>query len=312
MNEVFDLHADIGYDVMQKRRQNESDILNRYHVEKLKKGNISFICMASNFEGHESWADMQEMILALKEEIAMCEMVDLILTKDDLLCDNGHIKAVLSIEGMCGIRDDVEHKIEWLYQQGVKIASLCWNDENALASGVGGNPEHGLSELGKQAIQKMKACHMAVDVSHANEKTFWDIMDIKDVKVMATHSNARTLCDHKRNLWDEQIDAIHERHGIIGIVSAPGFVSRDKEKQDIAHMVQHIRYMCERIGKENVAFGLDYMDFYEGYDDVHVKELNDASYTQNLITTMRACGMSEQEIAMISCGNAIRFLFDLL
>ena len=128
--EFFDLHADIGYDVIQKRRKEETHIIEKYHLKKFREGEISFVCMACNFEGTESWWDMQEMVLALKEEIALCDEVDLVLTKDDLLENNSHIKALLTVEGMCGIKDHVADKITWLYQQGVRIASLCLNDEN--------------------------------------------------------------------------------------------------------------------------------------------------------------------------------------
>lgn len=312
MIEVFDLHADIGFDVMQKRKKGMRHILQKYHIEKLRKGGISFVCMASNFEGSESWSDMQAMILALKDEIHQCEEVDLVVTKDDLLRDNGHIKAILTVEGMCGIKDDAEAKIEWLYQQGVRIASLCWNDENALASGVRGNPEHGLHDMGKKVIEKMIALKMGIDVSHANEKTFWDIMEYENAFVMATHSNARRLCDHARNLWDEQIQAVKEHQGIIGIVSAPPFVATQKAEQDIAHMVAHIQYIIGQIGIEHVALGLDYMDFYPSCEELHIAQLNDASYTQKLVEGMLQAGMDEQSVRMITLGNALRMMMELL
>lgn len=312
MMEVFDLHADIGFDVMQKRRQGKTDILKNYHIDKWKNGGIMFVSMASNFEGNETWEDMQTMILSLKEEIAACDMVDLVLTRDDLLNDNGHIKAVLSVEGMCGIRHDVSTKVEWLYQQGVRIASLCWNDENALASGVRGNEEHGLSALGRIVIEKMMDLHMAIDVSHANEKTFWDIMDYKEAIVLDTHANVRNLCDHPRNLWDAQIQAVVKHQGLLGVVSAPNFVSVDKQHQDIPHMVEHIEYLAQFAGLENIALGMDYMDFYPDCEDYHVKDLKDASYTQNLLQALLAKGWPTQDVMAVACGNAIRFLFELL
>ena len=71
-----------------------------------------------------------------------------------------------------GIHEDVEEKIQWLYDEGNRIGSLCWNDQNALATGNSGDPTRGLTDLGKQAIAKMNELHMIVDVSHANEKTF--------------------------------------------------------------------------------------------------------------------------------------------
>lgn len=306
--ELFDLHADIGYDVMQKRKMGMRNILNTFHVDKLRRGGIGFLNMVCCFEGHETWLDMQEMVLALKEEIDLCDEIDLVVNRDELLHLNGHMKAILSVEGMCGIQSDVGTKIEWLYQQGVRIGSLCWNDENKLATGVKGNAMHGLHPLGREVIDKMMELKMIVDVSHANEKTFWDIMDIHDVVVMATHSNARMLCDHPRNLWDEQLHAIRQHKGIVGIVSAPCFVAKQKENQDCAQMIAHVQHIMDIVGTDRVAFGFDYMDFYEGYEDVHVHELKDASHSQAIVEEMIRSDVPLQDMQMIALGNVIRFL----
>lgn len=308
---LFDLHADIGYDVMQKRRLGKTNILNEYHLDKFKQGEIAYVCMASYFEGSETWADMQDMVIALKEEVALCEEIDLVLTKSDLI-ENGHIKAILSIEGMCGIKDNPEEKIQWLYEQGIRLASFCWNDENALATGVKGNEKRGLTEVGHRALREMIKLNMIIDVSHANEVTFWDIAKEQDVRMIATHSNVRLLCNHPRNLWNEQIGKIKMLHGVVGVVSAPFFVHENKEKQDIAHLVNHIRYICDEFGVENVAFGFDYMDFYDGYDNFHTKDLKDCRNSQNVISEMYRRGFSEREIRLISHENALRVIKEVL
>ena len=93
---LFDLHADIGYDVMQKKHT-ETDILNRFHLQKFLEGEVSYIGMASFFEGSETWDYMQDMVLSLKKEIEHCEMIDLVLCGEDLT-ENGHIKAILTVE----------------------------------------------------------------------------------------------------------------------------------------------------------------------------------------------------------------------
>ena len=157
---LFDLHADIGYDVMQKKLT-ETDILNRFHVQKFLEGEVFYVGMASFFEGSETWDYMQDMVLSLKKEIEHCEMIDLVLCAKDMK-ENGHIKAILTVEGMCGIKEHAREKIEWLYAQGVRIASFCWNEENLLATGVKGNPEHGLHPLGEEALQAMIDCNRCV------------------------------------------------------------------------------------------------------------------------------------------------------
>ncbi|MCR0327760.1 membrane dipeptidase [[Clostridium] innocuum] len=307
---LFDLHADIGYDVMQKKNK-ESDILNRFHVQKFLAGEVSYVGMASFFEGSEPWEYMQDMILSLKREIESCDQIDLVVSKEDLK-ENGHIKAVLTVEGMCGIKDHAAEKIRWMYEQGVRIASFCWNEENMLATGVKGNPAHGLHPLGQEALQTMIDCNMLVDVSHANEKTFWDILAQPQALVIATHSNARAICDHPRNLWDEQIQAIVKRGGIIGINSAPAFVHPDPAKRDIAHLVEHMRYIQKLAGIEALALGLDYMDFYEGCEELHTIGLDDCSKSQRLIAEMKRQHFKEEEIQKIAFGNAVEKLKEVL
>ena len=223
--------------------------------------------------------------------------------------ENGHIKAILTVEGMCGIKEHAREKIEWLYAQGVRIASFCWNEENLLATGVKGNPEHGLHPLGEEALQAMIDCNMLVDVSHANERTFWDIMAHPSARVIATHSNARALCDHPRNLWDDQLQAIAQRGGIIGMNSAPAFVHACPEKRDIPHLVAHMQYIKQLTGIEALALGLDYMDFYEGCEELHTKHLEDCSKSQRLIEEMRNQNFSEEEVRQIASERS--FVIDV-
>lgn len=304
---LFDLHADIGYDVMQKRRQSIQNVVQDYHMHKFHQGELAYVCMASFFDGHETWQDMQEMILQLKKDIKQCEACDLVLDKETLLRDNDHVKAILTVEGMCGIDQKVEPRIQWLYDQGIRIASLCWNDENALATGVRGNPNRGLTQLGHIAVQTMMALGMVVDVSHTNEKTFWDILSYDDVKVIATHSNVRDLCDHPRNLWKDQLQAIIKHHGIIGAVSAPGFVQKEDTKQDIVHLCEHMLYV-QAMDLRASALGFDFMDFYEDEDYGETQGLHDASDAQHIISTLYEMNITETDIRKMAYENALAYM----
>lgn len=304
---LFDLHADIGYDVMEEKAKGHLHVVRDVHAKKFDQGEIAYVAMASFFEGKEDWAYMQEMITSLVKQIKECDDIDLVLTKEDLMQDDGRKKAIMSVEGMCGIKDAPREKIRWMYEQGVRIASFCWNDENALATGVKGNPERGLTDMGKEALDEMNRLHMVVDVSHANEKTFWDIMQANPWQVIATHSNLRDLCDHPRNLWKKQAEAIAKQQGVIGVVCAPGFVSREKEEQDIPHLVAHVKALKECVGIEHIAVGFDFMDFY---DDAHlygaISDLSNATQAQNFVKELYHQGFEESEIEQICFKNACR------
>lgn len=304
---LFDLHADIGYSVMDKRKAQKQDIITAYHLPKLQEGGFSWVCMASYFEGHESWEDMQEMVLALKEEIALCKDCILVQNQQDLEVPD-KLHAILTIEGMCGIKEDPIPKIDWLYEQGIQIASFAWNDENALATGARGNPNRGLTDMGKLALRRMEEHNMIVDVSHANEKTFWDILENTKADVIATHSNARSLCDHVRNLKDEQLLALAKRGGLIGVVTAGFFVDKDREKQDVAHLVQHIQYLKDLIGVEHIAFGFDFMDDFANTENDMLTDLASPHGAQKVIKQMYHVGFTQKEVEMIAYENAFQLL----
>ena len=228
--EIFDLHADIGMDVLSKKLKGEKDILKTHHLDKLAQGNILGVGMACFFEGHENWQTAQAMVSALKEELEQ-NQDRLHFYKGQALVKD-RLNAMITIEGMCFIEDEPETHLDWLYEQGARIGSLCWNDENALATGVKGNPLRGLTDLGKRAIQHMNKLNMIIDVSHTNEKSFWDVLDTSTKPVIATHSNARQLSNVDRNLTDQQIKALIQNEGLIGLVAARWFVSKDESIQN--------------------------------------------------------------------------------
>lgn len=300
----FDLHADIGYDIMQKKNKGyKENILKTYHLPKFEQGEIAYICMASFFDGHEDWTDMQDMIQSTKKAIQECEDVCLLLQAEDFFVP-AKVHAIMSVEGMCGIKEHPREKIRWMYEQGVRLASFCWNDENALATGVKGDTQRGLTAMGKEALDEMVKLNMVIDVSHANEKTFWDILSHPKANIIASHSNVRGLCDHPRNLKNEQIEALLKRGTLIGMNTAPQFVHSNKEKQDVAHLVQHMVWLKEfhHNKVDSIAFGFDYMDFYEEQYD-YLKGAKDCTQTGNILQEMRKY-FSEEEIAAIAYRNA--------
>lgn len=299
----FDLHADIGDDVYKKHLNHETKVLKNQHLDKLRKGGFEGVCMASFFDGHETWQEMQLEILALEAELNECEVFQRVLCANDLKSDK--IKALMSVEGMCGILDDEVNKIQWLYDHGIRLATLTWNEGNALANGVKGKADEGLTRQGKNVIHKMNQLHMIVDVSHANEKTFWDIMNVSDGLVIASHSNSRTLCDHARNLTDEQCMAIKAKGGLIGMNSARYFVDVDESKQTVESLAAHAGYLKQLVGVECIACGFDFMDYFEGGKGTAAKGIETALDAPLFAEALRGKGFSETEIEKVCYSNVI-------
>lgn len=307
---IFDLHADLGFDIHEKNLKGEKDVLKKYHNDKVLKGEVSNIAMASYFEGYQNWDEMKAMILDCENELNNQDVWHRVLTKDDLKVDKP--LALMSVEGMCGIQENEEECIEWMYDHGIRLASLCWNDENALATGVRGNNEHGLTEKGKNVIRKMDELKMVIDISHTNEKTFWDIMDTSNGLVIATHSNVYNLCNHPRNLKDEQIKAIAAKKGLIGMNAYPPFIKENTYVVNVDELAKHAAYIKNLVGIEVLACGFDFMDFWPGYEDKYIEEMRNASEVQNFIQALKNHHFSDDEIERIAYKNVIERFYEYL
>ena len=122
---------------------------------------------------------------------------------------------ILGLEGLRNVPNlDAFDK---LYKMGIRHAMLTWNEANHLATGIKGNPEYGITPLGKKFIKYMNEHKMIVDVSHLNEKSFYDVLNEKPEILIASHSNAYALSNHPRNLKDEQLIALRDAGGMIGV-----------------------------------------------------------------------------------------------
>ncbi len=302
---LFDAHADLGYDVLDKHRQGRKNIIKTDHLEKLIQGEVFGVGMACFFKGDEDWATAKAMVSTLREEILA--NADRIHLTTGELWDESRINALITVEGMGFLKRDDEKTITWLYDQGVRIASLSWNDENALCTGVKGTPDRGLTLMGKQAVRIMHRLGMAVDLSHTNEKSFWDILAVDQGPVLATHSNARALSNVDRNLTDQQLKAIAKRGGLVGLVSAARFIHPEAGQNTAANLAKHGRYIADLIGVQHLCLGLDFMDYLEGYQRNGL-DLDNASQSQNLIHALRQEGFSEQELQAIAWDNIVAFL----
>ena len=175
---------------------------------------------------------------------------------------------VLSIEGCEAIADEY-FVFERLVAKGVQFFGLTWNYGNLLGDGVCEERGAGLSLRWKQFLHWCQQACVTVDVSHLNEAGFWDCMAV-DVPIIASHSNAKKICSHPRNLTDHQIQALIDKQGLMGITFVPCFLS---DKPTLDDIVRHIDHVCSLGGENILAFGSD----FEGFDDAlwNLKSLAD-------------------------------------
>mgnify|MGYP003469849635 CR=1 FL=1 len=211
-------------------------------------------------------AALKMIQLFYKKVLAMPKM-KLIQTEDDYkTLRDDEIGAVLSLEGCDAIQDDLV-RLATLKELGVSSVGLTWNYANVFADGAMEPRNAGLSLKGRQLVRWLKQHKLVLDVSHLSEAGFWDSMAIGG-KFFASHSNCRAICNHPRNLYDEQILELMNRKGLIGLTFVPKFVTTEKQAT-IAHLVRHIEHIAGLGGIEQIGFGSDFDGTAEYVEGLH-------------------------------------------
>ncbi len=183
--------------------------------------------------------------------------VKVVRTKQDIATlKEGEIGAMLTLEGCDAIGANLV-KLKTLLRLGVASVGLTWNFPNAVADGAWEKRGAGLTAFGRQVVELLNETKRWVDVSHLSEKAFWDVMETACFPI-ASHSNVYRLCPHPRNLTDEQIKALIEKDGMIGINFVPDFLTNDKRRATVADVLRHLDYVCALGGANNVGFGSDF------------------------------------------------------
>lgn len=190
----------------------------------------------------------------------------------------GQIGAMLTLEGVDPIGNDLM-KLRILYQLGVRSVGLTWNPANLAADGAGEPRGGGLTLFGKEIVLANNEHQVLTDVSHLSEKAFWDVLEIAKYPI-ASHSNAKALSNHPRNLTDEQATAMFKKGGLVHVVYWPPFVT-ESGKASIPDLIKHIDHFCSLGGVNQIGFGSD----FDGIT-THITHLEDASKSQNLINEL--------------------------
>jgi membrane dipeptidase len=200
------------------------------------------------------------------------------------------IAAVLSIEGGDALQGDLS-SLRMFYKLGVRSICLTWNYRNEIADGVlDGSSGGGLTPFGKKVIEEMNSLGMLIDLSHLSEKGFWDVMEFTKSPVIVSHSNAKSICGHVRNLTDDQIKAVCKNGGVIGINFYPSFLN-ESGKATVNDIIKHIEHMVALVGYENTGLGADFdgveclPDGIEGIQDIGkiLNELLKLNYLQEYV-----------------------------
>ncbi len=219
----------------------------------------------------------------------------------DQLMSNKKIGFLTLMEGADPIEEI--NDLKFYFDKGLRILGPAWNNKNKYASGH--ETDSALSDEGKKLIQEMNNLGITLDLSHLNEKCFWDAIKITDLIPIATHSNARTLTNHPRNLYDDQLLAISERGGVTGIVFYNTFLKTGKNTPTLEDIFKHTDYIINLCGEDHVGIGTD-LD--GGKIEEFPQEIRQISSLPVVAQYFLDKGYTEERVKKIMGSNFLRVL----
>lgn len=305
---VFDLHCDTALALVEDKPETAGGLRNnKLHID-LDRAAIlpgyaqCFACFTTPFM--EQWYGVSPATVFQRELAVIRREVERNKDRIGIACSPAQIQAlgsqgkaaaILTIEGPAGFGFDPA-RLEELWDMGFRMTTLTWNEKNPLAGShqTGG----GLTDLGREFVKEAQRLGMAIDVSHLSDESFWDIMDITQAPIVASHSNSRRVCDVSRNLTDEMFRAICATGGVAGFNQCAPFVG---EKPDLDTVCRHILHWLELdpAGK-HIALGGDLdgcSDLPEGFRGIE-------SYPA-MAGKLLEQGLTDEQIQDIFWNNAM-------
>lgn len=326
---VADIHSDIPNDVLRRRKQGETAVMQRLHVPQLRQGGVSLLTMATNIDsvvsgmnadaGLRLFVDMLDSFIEDAANTADIKLTDNVRQIRGAVADQ-KIAVLLGVEGAACIGESLG-TIRTIYRLGVRTVTLTWNYRNAIGDGIAEEAGGGtLTRFGVSAVKEMQRLGILVDVSHLSVPGVMHTLAIAERPIVASHSNARALCGHLRNLPDEALVGIARSGGLVGVCPYPGFI--DSERPSLSRLLDHVDYLMRLVGEDHIAIGADFIDYMQdevrerllaanvGYlpDTTYPEGIASVSDLPNLTAGLVARGYGEPVIRKILGGNYIRVL----
>jgi membrane dipeptidase len=302
---IFDLHCDtitVCEEEHKKLRKNNLHV----DLERMKKADSFAQCFAIYIDQKKCESTHLTAYEKYKKSLKyfqteMSENKDMIaqVFKSNELKKNfqsGKISAILTVEGGEVIGEDL-NILDEIYSDGVKLITLTWNYENAI--GYPHSSENGLKQFGFEVVEKMNDLGMLVDVSHLSDKGFYDVLSVSKKPIIATHSCARSICNHTRNMTDDMLHALGVNGGVVGLNFFRSFLIKDGKKSSLDMVLKHAKHIVNCAGIDALALGSD----FDGIDGEI--EWKDYSGMQTVVDTLGTY-FNEEELEKICYKNAYR------
>jgi membrane dipeptidase len=321
---IVDLHADIPLDIIRHRKRGMHQVLEKRHLQKLRKGSVSAliapIYVEGNYKPTQALKRGLQIANAFFEDLDEARHFQLIRNNEDLQNAEreNRIGLILGVEGGELIEDDLD-LLNLLHRLGVRCFGLMWNQRNLMADGYDHvQDDQGLTGFGQQVIEELEKLRIIVDLAHMAPKSFWDVMKVAQRPLIVSHATT-TRHIGLRNMTDDQLRAVADNEGIVGIL-AVNIVNEVETIPNLQTYCDHIEYALNVAGPEHVGLGPDFYDYYA--DDLRtltsnehhkfVKGLEDHSKLTAVIAELSRRGLSDDEIRLICHDNFVRIFREVV
>lgn len=322
---VADVHSDYAIQLYRAAQEGRDDALFAEHLPLLRRGGVTteVLTVGGDFEigTLELWnlRLVLRIMDATRRQIDAHEEFHLILGVEDIdrAAAREGMHFMLALEGIRCLEDTATLRV--LHAWGLRSVILTHNERNLAADGCGEPKPGGLSNFGREVVHELRALNMVLDLVHLSDPSFFDAIDLYDLPPMVSHSNARAICGHRRNLTDEQIRIVGERGGVIGLNFLGIFIDDDRRKATPDRLADHAVHIAEIAGPRCLALGPDYADYYMDAmrqwllrDGLPTDLLNfvtgaeDVAHLPVFMDALARRGFSDDDLAGILGGNALR------
>jgi membrane dipeptidase len=336
---VVDGHCHLTKELIGKRDQGERQVFRNYYLPLFSRVGLRMLVLIiggdnnANVKGSDLmlWGAL-EVIDYVYQEIEECsDLVQICKSSSEIeeVLKSGKMALILGLEGGRPLEgrpmQDSLSTLRAFYRLGVRSLQLTGNGRNRLADGVAETRTNGgLTQFGVAVVKEMNRLGMVLDISHLAPAGVNDVLDLIEGPIIASHSNARKVCDHPRNLTDEIIKRIAERGGVVGLSFFSTLINKDKELATVDDLVDHIDHIASLVGIDTIGLGPDFSEFsirisqwsgergnmeglqYGNKGSYFHPELKNWSHLPNLTGSLLKRGYSEEEIQKVLGLNFLR------
>lgn len=326
----FDAHSDMLQFAIEERSIGEEAVLEREFLPGMGENNIDYrvaaISIPKRLLPEMALRRALKMAALLHETVDRSEAFELATTNEDIVnaSQSDAHTLIMGMEGAEPLQGDPD-LLDIFHRLGLRLLTLTHARRNKLADGAFYTPrkagtEGGITDIGVTVIERAFESGIGIDVSHLNETGFWDVIDIATEPIVASHSNCKAIQDVSRNLTDDQLQAVANTGGVIGLAIVGDFIGENPSLEDF---LDHVDHAVDTVGIDHVGFGFDFADYLAKYrpswdpeeipfGGTGVPRVEDDNQVKNIGPALRERGYTDDEVTKLTHENFLRLFETIL